>query len=81
MGAERVLLAELLFAKRDYRGAIAAASLLDAQQPIMVYLLYLPASLSIRLRAAQNLRATELERELQARWVALGRKDQMVVRH
>jgi serine/threonine protein kinase len=51
MAAERLLLAELLFRKRQYREAIQTAALLDATEPVP-YLLYLRPSLELRLRAA-----------------------------
>ena len=53
LGAERLLLAELLTARRKYRDAIRVASLLDAAEPVP-YLLYIRPSLEVRLRATRD---------------------------
>jgi hypothetical protein len=52
LGAERLLLAELLAAQGKYRDAIQVASMLDATEPVP-YLLYARPSLALRLRAAR----------------------------
>jgi hypothetical protein len=54
LGAERLLLAEVLLEKGEYREAIRTASLLDATEPVP-YLLYLRPSLVVRQRAARAL--------------------------
>ena len=51
LGGERLLLAQLLLARGDYRGAVRTASQLDGSGPL-VYLLYLRPSLQLRARAA-----------------------------
>lgn len=52
-GSERLTLARLLAAKKDYRKAIDVANVFDASWPI-VYLLYLPPSLELRAAAAEK---------------------------
>jgi hypothetical protein len=54
LGAERLLLAQLLFAQRQYGESVKMASLLDANEPVP-YLLYLRPSLDLRIRAANAL--------------------------
>lgn len=51
LGPERMLLAELFFARRQFADARATAELLDATEPI-TYPLYLRRSLELRARAA-----------------------------
>ncbi|MEO8576909.1 MAG: hypothetical protein ABI556_09425 [Gemmatimonadales bacterium] len=53
-GIERLTLARLLAAKKDYRKALDVANVFDAAWP-SVYLLYVPASLELRARAAMAL--------------------------
>ena len=74
LGLERLTLAELLLAQGKYQEAIAAASYLDAPAPFS-YLLYRPASLELRLRAARALRNGGLVREYRDRIAALGRPE------
>ncbi|HUQ98725.1 MAG TPA: serine/threonine-protein kinase [Gemmatimonadaceae bacterium] len=51
-GSERLVLARLLAAKKDYRKAIDVANVFDASWPV-IYLLYLPPSLELRAVAAE----------------------------
>jgi hypothetical protein len=71
LGFERLTLAEILLAQRNYPEAIRVASLLDAPAPI-VYLLYRPRSLQLRLAAARELGDRDLIRMYEARLSALG---------
>jgi len=50
-GSERLMLARLLAAKKDYRKAIDVANVFDAAWPA-IYLLYVPQSLQLRADAA-----------------------------
>jgi tetratricopeptide (TPR) repeat protein len=52
LGAERMLLAELLMARRDYVEARKVAALLDAPEPV-IYPMYLRSSLELRVRSAE----------------------------
>jgi len=54
LAAERLQLAELLFARRDYAGAIQVAESFDRAHAL-VDLVFLPASLRLRRRAAERL--------------------------
>jgi len=67
LGAERLLLAQILYARGRFEDAISVASRLDASEPI-AYLLYLRPSLSLRASAARRLgrndQATVMERRL-----------------
>ena len=63
---ERIKLAELLLARRDYAGAIGVASVFDHPEP-MVYVAFLPASLSIRQRAAEALGQRQAADEFRSR--------------
>jgi len=54
LAVERLQLAQLLLARGDYGGALDVASLFDHPKP-MVYVAFLPASLTIRIRAAEAL--------------------------
>jgi Tfp pilus assembly protein PilF len=71
LGLERLTLARVLFERGDYEGVIRAASTLDAPAPIF-FLLFRPASLRLRLRAARALGRTELVKGYEARLTALG---------
>jgi hypothetical protein len=53
LGGERLALAGLLLAQGDVLGAHEIASNFDAPAPV-IYLIYLPQSLSVRVRAAQG---------------------------
>jgi tetratricopeptide (TPR) repeat protein len=66
LGAERLLLAQLLFAKGRYAEAITTATLLDAPEP-MIYPLYLRSSLDLRLRAAKATGRSELAADYEQR--------------
>jgi hypothetical protein len=70
LGGERLLLAQLLLARGEAQAALEVAANFDASQPI-AYLIYLPASLSLRLRAAERLGDQKLVRVCQERLAAL----------
>jgi hypothetical protein len=54
MADERLLLAQLLLARRDARGALDVADVFDSTQPA-VFLWYIVPSLELRIRAAESL--------------------------
>jgi hypothetical protein len=54
LAEERLLLSQLLLARRRYADALAVAGVLDAAQA-MAYALYLPDGLELRIRAAAAL--------------------------
>jgi tetratricopeptide (TPR) repeat protein len=66
LAEERLLLARLLLAKRRYAEALTVAGVFDASQPI-AYSMYLPASLDVRIRAAEALGRGDLRKALGAR--------------
>jgi tetratricopeptide (TPR) repeat protein len=74
LGSERLLLAELLFARGELEEALRVADGFDHPQPV-IYLLYLPASLALRARAAASLGKPDLSQEFRQRLVALGREE------
>jgi hypothetical protein len=74
LAAERLELAHLLVAKREFAQAIGVASAFDHPQPL-IYLLYLPASLVLRARAASALGRADLASAYRARLSQLGRVD------
>jgi TolB-like protein len=67
---ERLLLAKLLLARRDYRRALEVAGVFDSSQPTS-YVLYLPVSLEVRIRAAEGMGRGALARTLRERLAAL----------
>jgi tetratricopeptide (TPR) repeat protein len=67
---ERLVLAELLLARRRYREAIAVAGEFDHPTPV-VYLAFLPASLTLRYRAARGLGQIERAARYRDRLAAL----------
>jgi len=71
---ERLLLARLLLARREYARALEVAGVFDASQAL-AYALYLPESLVIRLRCARALGRADLAERYRGRLVALGRRD------
>jgi hypothetical protein len=71
LAGERLALAELLLANGRPNEALQVAQNFDAPAPV-IYLLYLPRSLSLRMRIAQELGDRELETEMRDRLVALG---------
>jgi hypothetical protein len=75
VGSEQLLLAELLYAQGDYREALRIADNLDAPGRPETDLIYLPGSLSVRIRAARALRDTDRAEQYRARLLALGRDD------
>jgi tetratricopeptide (TPR) repeat protein len=68
-GMERLTLARLLLAERDYQTAIEVANVFDAAWP-SVYLLYLPASLELRAEAASAIPSTQLAARFRSRLAA-----------
>jgi len=72
LASDRLLLAELLLARGQVREAISAAAIFDQQEPI-AFLPYLPASLSLRRRAALALGQDTEARRYERRLTALGR--------
>ncbi len=74
LGGEQFALAHLRFARGDFREALRVAADFDAPAPV-IYLIYLPASLALRLRAARALGETRLAERYRARLTALGRAD------
>ncbi len=73
LAADRLLLAELLLARRMPAEALAVAGLFDHQAPV-VFLPFLPASLVIRRQAALALGRTAEARRFQERLLALGQR-------
>jgi prepilin-type processing-associated H-X9-DG protein len=74
LGPERMLLAELLFARGELENARQVATMLDATEPL-TYPLYLRESLSLRARIAQAMNNKAMIDEYQSRlrelsWVA-----------
>ncbi len=74
LGLERLVLAEVYLAEGRYAEAIRTAAALDAPRPFS-YLLYRPASLELRLRAARALGRGDLVRTYEAQLAALGRHE------
>ena len=70
LGAERLLLAQLLFARGEFQQASGIAANFDSPAPPM-YVLYLPASLRLRFQAADRLGDTQMVRQTRARLDAL----------
>jgi hypothetical protein len=66
LGGERLLLAQLLLARGEALAAIQVASNFDAPAPI-TYLPYLPASLTLRIAAAEQLGDKKLVQSLRRR--------------
>ncbi|MBI3983060.1 MAG: protein kinase [Gemmatimonadetes bacterium] len=71
---ERLKLARLLLARGEHAEALRVAAAFDHQQPI-VYLPFLPASLALRLQAAQALGRSQLASTYRIRLLKLGRAD------
>jgi hypothetical protein len=71
LAPDRLLLAELLLARRQPREAIRTAAVFDHPVPA-VFLPFLPASLELRRRAAEVLGAAGEAREYADRLTALG---------
>jgi len=72
---ESLAYAELLHASGDAVGALRIASNIDAPARPLTDLVYLPASLALRLRIARQLGDTSLEERCSERLNALGRSD------
>jgi serine/threonine-protein kinase len=75
MAGERLLLAQLLLARGQAAAAITVASVFDHQGPI-VFLPYLPASLTVRVRASESLGNTAAAARYRDRLRRLGLDDQ-----
>jgi serine/threonine protein kinase/tetratricopeptide (TPR) repeat protein len=71
---ERLLLAQLLLAQGRYARALEVAGVFDSSQPI-AYAMYLPASLAVRLRAAERLGRGDLVARFRERLRTIGRRD------
>ena len=69
-GSERLVLARLLAAKKDYRKAIDVANVFDASWPV-IYLLYLSPSLELRAAAAESAGDSDMAARFRSRLDAL----------
>ena len=69
-GSERLMLARLLAAKKDYRKAIDVANVFDAAWPA-IYLLYVPQSLQLRAEAAASAGDNDMASRFRNRLAAL----------
>jgi len=76
LAPERLLLAQLLLARGQTREALAAAAIFDHPTPV-VFLPFLPASLTLRRDAARLLGQEHAVRQFEARLAALGRRVQL----
>jgi tetratricopeptide (TPR) repeat protein len=74
LGGARMLLAQLLFLKGKYAESYRVAAMLDAPDPVP-YVMYLPASLVLRMRDAVRLGDLSAADATRRRLVALGRQD------
>jgi hypothetical protein len=72
---EQMALAELMYTRQRYTQALRIAANLDAPARRPVDLMYLPASLSLRMRAARALGDNRLAERCATRLAALGRED------
>jgi serine/threonine-protein kinase len=70
LGGERLLLARLLLARGEALAALQVASVFDAPSP-MTYLPYLPASIAVRIAAAERLGDGKLAQRLRRRLAEL----------
>ena len=77
--AERLLLAELQLATGQAAAAWRTAAAFDTQRS-QIQLLYLPASLAVRLRAASQLGRGSDQARIEARLRAIGREDLLINR-
>jgi hypothetical protein len=75
LGGETLLLAQLLEASGDHAGALRVAANMDAPGRLTEDLIFLPASLALRLRLAGILGDTQLQNQARQRLAALGRAD------
>jgi hypothetical protein len=73
LGYERLLITEILVRQRKYPEAIQVAAGFDAPGPL-VYAIYLPAALRLRLQAAEQWQEQSLARECRRRLVALEKR-------
>ena len=76
---ERLVRAELLYARGRYEEAIRIAGGFDHPTPV-VYLPFLPASLVLRYRAAQALAQPQRAERYRSRLTVLGRADLLAVK-
>ncbi|MGQ0647975.1 MAG: protein kinase domain-containing protein [Gemmatimonadaceae bacterium] len=74
LGAERLALARLQFARGQFEPAMRTAALLDAPSPV-AYLVYYADALELRAAAARALGRTDLERVVNARLARLQRQE------
>jgi tetratricopeptide (TPR) repeat protein len=70
LGGERLLLARLLLARGELQGALQVATYFDSPVPI-TYLTYLPASLALRVEAAERLGRRKLADQFRRRQALL----------
>jgi tRNA A-37 threonylcarbamoyl transferase component Bud32/tetratricopeptide (TPR) repeat protein len=70
LGPEKLLLAKLLLAGRRFADGLSVAAQFDSPQPV-IYSVYLPASLSLRIRAAEGLQGRAAAAELRERLAML----------
>jgi len=73
LAAERITLARLLLARGDYSEAHRVAAALEHPQPV-IYVAFLPASLSIQIEAAEAMGNTELAEIHRQRLAGLRRR-------
>ena len=73
-GSDRMLLAKLHFARRNYPAAQFYASLFDSPAPVW-YATYLPSSLVLRLTTAEELGDYRMGERIRQRLRSLGRED------
>jgi hypothetical protein len=73
---ERMLLAQVLLARRDYGAAANVAEAFDHQEP-MAFLAYVPASLEIRAASARGMGEGRAAAEFEARRAAIARASKL----
>ena len=73
-GLERLTLASIQLESGDPAAALRTASVFDSPRPI-AYLLYLPASLALRMRAAEAIGDRRRAAEFRSRLKEMGRED------
>ncbi len=76
LGFERIALARLLYVRSDYEAAYRIAATLDSPcAASVIYPVFLPASLELRLRAAEGVGNRRLAEQLRERLRKVGRED------
>ncbi|MBI3983063.1 MAG: protein kinase [Gemmatimonadetes bacterium] len=74
LGGERLLLAQLRFARGEFAESYRIAAGFDAPTSVP-YVMYLPASLALRMRAAEAMGDARAAEAMRRRLVVLGRRD------